>query len=151
MQIKSQHPASLAREHAIKFLYQCECEKIYYFSESHFNHFANYFELPCDVSKKAKALVMGSIHNKKHLDSAITNASSNWKLDRMPKTDLLILRIAAFEMSDKAIPVKIVINEAIELAKKYGTKNSGAFVNAILDKISSQQGSLVPSLQQDLS
>ncbi|MBF0440965.1 MAG: transcription antitermination factor NusB [Oligoflexales bacterium] len=130
---KIEHPKSAAREYAVKFLYQCECEKLYHFSEAHFTHFASYLKLPDDVACHTKILSMGSLQNRKALDEKINEHSRNWRLERMPTTDRLILRIATYEMNEKSAPYKVIINEAIEIAKKFGTKNSGAFVNAILD------------------
>ncbi len=70
------------------------------------------------------------------IDTILANASSGWKLNRMGKVDLNILRLATFEMRfDDEVPVKVAINEAIELAKKYGGDSSASFVNGILAKV----------------
>lgn len=70
------------------------------------------------------------------LDEAITNYATNWELDRMATVDRNILRLAGFELLYKEdIPPKVAINEAVELAKKYGDLDSGKFVNGVLDKI----------------
>ncbi len=70
------------------------------------------------------------------LDQQIDAVSENWKTSRMPRIDLSILRLALYEMNyDEKIPAKVAINEAVELAKKYGDKNSSAFINAILGKL----------------
>jgi len=70
------------------------------------------------------------------LDKAISSYATNWQLDRMATVDRNILRLAAFELLFRPdIPPKVAINEAVELAKKYGDVESGKFVNGVLDKI----------------
>ena len=70
------------------------------------------------------------------IDAILSEASSGWKLSRMGKVDLTILRLAVFEMRfDEDIPVKVAINEAVELSKKFGGDESPSFVNGVLAKI----------------
>lgn len=70
------------------------------------------------------------------LDEAINRVSEGWKTSRMSKVDLTILRLAVYEMRfEEDIPVPVSINEAVELAKKYGTDDSASFVNGILAKL----------------
>jgi len=70
------------------------------------------------------------------IDEILSEASSGWKLSRMGKVDLTILRLAVFEMRfDDNIPVKVAINEAVELAKIFGGEESPSFINGILAKI----------------
>ena len=71
------------------------------------------------------------------IDSKISTASAHWKIDRMASVDRNILRIAVYEMimAKETLEPKIVINEAIEIAKIFGTQESSAFVNGILDQI----------------
>ena len=70
------------------------------------------------------------------LDQILTGAATGWKPSRMSKVDLAILRLAVYEMKmDEEIPVKVAINEAVELAKKFGGDDSPAFVNGVLAKL----------------
>lgn len=70
------------------------------------------------------------------IDAMIESASDSWKLKRMFKIDLAIMRLAVYEMRyDEEIPVSVAINEAVEIAKKYGQDNSPAFVNGVLAKV----------------
>lgn len=70
------------------------------------------------------------------IDSILAEASSGWKLNRMGKVDLTILRLAVYEMRfDDDIPVKVAINEAVELGKKFGGDESPSFVNGVLAKL----------------
>ena len=77
--------------------------------------------------------VLGAINE---IDETIERFSSNWKISRMSCVDRNILRIAVYELLHcKEIPSKVSINEAIDVGKKYGTEESGAFINGILDSI----------------
>lgn len=72
----------------------------------------------------------------KKIDETITRSSENWRLDRMSRVDRNILRIGVHEICYcEEIPVRVAINEAVELAKRYGTAESAAFVNGILDRV----------------
>ncbi|MBN2527517.1 MAG: transcription antitermination factor NusB [Deltaproteobacteria bacterium] len=78
------------------------------------------------------------------IDNTITSASDNWRLERMSRVDRNILRIGVFELrngSDET-PVKVVINEAVELAKRFGAEESAAFVNGVLDRIARESGAV---------
>ena len=75
------------------------------------------------------------------LDEMIARCSLNWKVPRMGIVDRNILRLAAFELAFEAdVPSRVTLNEGIELAKRYGTEESGAFVNGILDRIAQELG-----------
>lgn len=70
------------------------------------------------------------------IDTAISEVATGWKVSRMAKVDLAIIRLAVYEMKYEAdIPVKVAINEAVELAKQYGSDDSSAFVNGVLAKL----------------
>ncbi len=83
-------------------------------------------------------LVKGVKDNQIQIDALLNQYSKNWKLTRMPVVDRNIMRIAVFEFLKRAdIPGSVTINEAVEIGKKYGTKDSGAFINGVLDRIKS--------------
>lgn len=89
-----------------------------------------------DVAAFARQLVDGCRSHWDELNQAIVDASEHWELRRMPVVDRNILRVGVYElMHCPDIPAKVVINEAIELAKNFGGKDSGSFVNGLLDKI----------------
>lgn len=70
------------------------------------------------------------------IDQVLSEAASGWKLSRMGKVDLTILRLAVFEMRyDEEIPVKVAINEAVEMAKTFGGDDSPSFINGVLAKL----------------
>ena len=81
-------------------------------------------------------LVKGVMHARPEIDAVIERFSSNWKLNRMLGVDRNIMRIAVYELTCcPDIPCKVSINEAIDIGKKFGTEESGAFINGILDSI----------------
>ena len=74
------------------------------------------------------------------IDELLNKVSSGWKVNRMSKVDLNILRLAVYEMKyDEDVPFKVAINEAVELSKKFGGDESSSFVNGILGKIAKEQ------------
>ena len=89
-----------------------------------------------DTKAFAEQLVRGARGEQATIDELIQRTSTNWKLERMARVDRNILRLAVFEILKRAdVPVKVTLNEAIELSKKYGSEESSAFVNGILDRI----------------
>ncbi len=88
------------------------------------------------------SLFIGVMEYRQQLDEHISAAAENWSLDRMAPTDRNVLRLGAYELLHSDTPPRVVIDEALELAKKYGTAQSSQFVNGILDK-------LLPDLETD--
>lgn len=95
-------------------------------------------EVECDVkdgeyiSTKCQSI----IEHLSEIDAAINEISEGWKTSRMGKVDLTLIRLAVYEMKyEEDVPVGVAINEAVELAKKYGTDDSSAFVNGVLAKL----------------
>jgi N utilization substance protein B len=124
-----------ARERAVQALYQIDVAATDL--EEALSRFWKSFEpVEREVMDAAEALVRGVAEHRREVDDAIEDVSQNWRLDRMPKVDRNILRLAAYELLHRGdVPVKVVINEAIELGKKFGSETSGAFINGLLDKI----------------
>jgi N utilization substance protein B len=86
-------------------------------------------------------LVKGTMDHLTSLDELIARCSLNWKVPRMGIVDRNILRLSAYELAfENDVPSRVTLNEAIELAKRYGTEDSGAFVNGILDRIAQELG-----------
>lgn len=81
-------------------------------------------------------LLCGIKNNQQKIEEDIkTNLKENWKIDRISKVNLSILKLAIYEIKYTQVPFKVAINEAVELAKKYGDENSKTFVNGILASI----------------
>jgi transcription antitermination protein NusB len=89
----------------------------------------------------ARQIVSAAAERRGAIDEAIAAASKNWRLERMSRVDRNILRLGACELMTFAeVPVRVAINEAVELAKRFGTSDSPAFVNGILDRIATAVG-----------
>ena len=132
-------PESHARESALRFLYQCEILDIYYFSSAHFENFVDYFEVPEDSRPLLESLAKGIFEKINELDNIIVQAANNWSLSRIGSIERILLRISVFELYYTKTPMKVVINECIELAKKYGSANSGRFVNGVVNAIAKKR------------
>ena len=122
------------REAALKILYSvdmnpCPHEEVY-------DHFTECEHVP-DMSRQfVLDLVNGTLERLEMIDDLIRKAALKWELGRMAAVDRNIIRLAVSELTGgSGIPVRVVIDEAIELAKKYGGEESGTFVNGILDRI----------------
>jgi len=82
----------------------------------------------------AKNLVRGALEHRDEIDRLIVQQAENWRLERMPVVDRNVLRLAVFEfLYETDVPKLVVLDEAIELAKKFGSEQSGRFVNGVLD------------------
>ncbi len=125
-----------ARECALQLLYMWE----YHRPGGVFDpalYWADRTEEPA-IRQFTERLVTGVIEHVEEVDPLIRRASLNWRIDRMAVVDRNILRLATYElMAVPDTPVKVVLNEAIELSKRYGSEDSSAFVNGVLDKIAS--------------
>jgi len=91
------------------------------------------------VSQFAWRLFSGVREARDQLDAAITEVAANWRIDRMSITDRNVLRMGLFALTDVGTPAAVVLDESIEIAKEFGSENSGGFVNGILDKLASQK------------
>lgn len=105
-------------------------------SESNVDLCFSHFGIPTNVQDYAKTLAQGVGQNLIKIDSQITRASENWSVSRMGRVDRSIIRIATYEMLLlPEVPKNVAINEAIEIAKRFGTDESPTFVNGVLDQI----------------
>ena len=123
-----------ARERALQALYQIDVAAAGI--DDALQSFWRSFEpTEREVQELAEQLVRGVARDRRRVDDLNEGVSTNWRLDRMAKVDRNVLRMATWELVEGDAPVKVVINEAIELGKKYGSESTGAFVNGVLDKI----------------
>lgn len=124
------------RDYTFKMLFQVE----FYKEEEMEEQIANYVSEMDELGDAERSLLIGKIKEilpqLTTLNEKISAASQGWKLNRMNKVDLTIIRLALYEMLfDDEVPTKVAINEAVELAKKYGGDESPQFVNGILAKL----------------
>lgn len=124
-----------AREVALKTLFEGEATR-HPVEEVLERHIAE-DELPAEVAEYARHLVVGVGMHRLEIDGLIARAAPAWPLKQMSGVDKNILRIAIFEIvfDNRAIPAKVAINEAVELAKEYGGQNSPKFVNGVLGTV----------------
>ena len=129
-----------ARELALQILYQIETRKTS--TEEALEVTFSRYRFKPEVREFAQTLVQGSHHFILPLNSLIKKYAKNWTLDRMATVDRNILRLAIYELLFlENVPPIVSINEAVEIAKRYGTDDSGKFVNGILDKIRKERES----------
>lgn len=142
----------LARSIAMQLLYQWEIQGLIPKKTHDIPQFINHIDwhgfldhflynfYPKDKSNIDIAYVIhisrGSISALVTIDRLLDTASNKWKLNRMDAIDRSILRISCFELLENKLPPKIIINEAIEIAKRFGGEQSAAFINGLLDNIS---------------
>ena len=124
-----------ARELALTILYQREFRP-----EKHEEvldvFWADHRGPPLEVGTYARELVEGTLTHREEIDTLITQYTEHWHFSRIALVERNILRLATYEfIFRKEVPEKMILNEAIEIAKQYGSEDSGRFVNGILDKI----------------
>lgn len=125
-----------ARELAVQMLYALDSNSSVGVRETLQTFREEQTEITGRVREFAEGLVQGVQSQREVIDEAIRARSKNWSLSRMPRVDLNVMRLAAYELMFRAdIPKKVSINEAIEIVRRYGDKESPAFVNGILDEI----------------
>ena len=124
-------PRSVARESALTLLYEAESKGV----------------TPRDVvdaqvipvDQVVRLLVLGVMEHQSEIDASITAHSTGWTIERMPALDRNILRVATFELMQRAdVPTAVILDEAVELAKRFSTDDSGRFVNGVLSAIAAE-------------
>ena len=124
------------REHIFRLLFRTE-----FHSEAEMTEQEDfYLAYLGEISDEDRAYIQGKVNaiieKKAELDGRINAVADKWKTERMTKVDLTIIRLASYEIIfDEEVPVGVAINEAVELAKRYGTDQSPSFVNAVLAKL----------------
>ncbi len=138
-----------ARELALQILYALDANSSVGIRETLQTFREEQGEVTSRVREFAEELVRGVQERRTIIDEAIRARSKNWSLSRMPRVDLNVMRLAAYELMYRAdIPKKVTINEAIEIVRRFGDKESPAFVNGILDEIESCAKTEVTSEEQ---
>jgi len=147
----------IGREYALKMLFSLQIDQEQAdpakLVDSFFEHFhfaddvlgepLDAIETPVTTSARlfAEGIVKGVVEFRAVIDQTISEHAKNWSLKRMTQVDISILRIGVYELLyQPEIPAAVVIDEAIEIAKRYGTKESPAFINGILDKTAAVAG-----------
>ena len=124
------------RELAFKLIYSLEIQKESDLEEQIQTYIENNDITNEQAIEYIQSTVKGIVENKEDIENAIkANLKSNWKIERVSRVDLSILKLAVYEIKYTDLPFKVVINEAVELAKKYGVDTSSKFVNGMLASI----------------
>jgi len=131
-----------AREHALQILFQLDIRKEKP-SAAVLRHFWAEYQPDDEVKAFAEEIIKGTYKHLAEINKLIHTCAKNWSLDRMSIVDRNVLRMAVYEILYRMdIPTSVTINEAIEIAKRYGTDESGSFVNGILDSVARVTGKL---------
>ncbi len=132
----------LSRELTLKFLYQYDVNIEQNRELNNFDEQLEGFFITQDVINDIEikdffiVLAKGVCDNRDSIDEIISKYSDNWKVSRISRIDINILRIAIYEMLNLSnIPHPVTINEAVDIAKKYGNNESGSFINGIVDRV----------------
>ena len=136
---------TLARSQALQILFQAEAKGMSVDDVLK----GDYLLSKGPLDPYATELARGTYANRERIDSALRAVSANWKLDRMPGPDRNLLRMAVYELRFQTadpLDTAVVINEAVEVAKAYGTDESAGFVNGVLGRIAREQ--VLPTLQR---
>jgi N utilization substance protein B len=125
-----------SREIALQALFHLEFNKDLEFEDC-LKNFKTSFKAPKEIWDYALTLLNGVQEHRKAIDALVKAASKNWSLERMSLVDLSILRLSVVEIkfAKELIPPEIAIDEALEIAKKYSSKDAASFINGILDQI----------------
>ena len=130
------------REAALRILYFMDVSHVSGTQaiKSYWGHLADQSE-PSEEVDFANLLVRAYADHEDEVDELIRSASHHWRLERMPIVDRNVLRVAIVELREMGdIPKRVTLNEAVELAKRFGSEGSGSFVNGVLDRIATELG-----------
>ena len=128
-----------ARELALQALFEADLSG--HNAEQTLEHLLAGAESPApeEIAQFSRELVLGVVQNKPKIDDTIRRHAPNWPLEQISAVDRNVLRVAIFEiLFNNKVPTKVAINEAVDLAKTFGSDNSSKFVNGVLGAVSSQ-------------
>lgn len=124
----------LAREVALRALFQIDVGRAQIDDAIAYN--IEEFALTEKSAIFARQLVQGTLDHLEEIDELIRQAAIHWSVERMARTDRNIMRLAVFELIHRSdVPASVAVNEAVELAKKYGDADAGKFVNGVLGQV----------------
>lgn len=128
-------PRHASRQVALQVLYALDVGPAAVGVEEVFERVADNFDLPEGARAFAKQLVCGVIGDREAIDEKLARHARNWRLSRMAAVDRNVLRLGAYEILHTDTPVAVALDQAVELARRFGAESSPAFVNGILDAV----------------
>jgi N utilization substance protein B len=134
MSRRGAHSRRRSREVALQVLYAVDLARTGDAGAA-FDAVASRFELPEGARAFAKELVTGVAAHREELDARLAGVSRRWRIERMAAVDRNVLRLAAYEILHGGTPAEVAIDEAVELARRFGSEPSPAFVNGVLDAL----------------
>ncbi len=128
-----------ARELSLQILFQKEFSDSFDYVQS-IKHFQSQFGVKPSVASKTQNYILGVLEHIEAIDLLIESSSDHWKISRMALVDVNLLRLSIYELvhAHSPAPVAVIINEALEIAKKYSSGNSSEFINGVLDQIATE-------------
>lgn len=128
-----------ARELALQVLYQMEVTRDP--APTGLDGFWGHFPSRPASRDFAQRLIAGTVEHRAEIDGSLADAAENWRLERMSRVDLIILRLAAYELLYcPDIPLQVSIDEAVEIGNRYGSDDSPTFINGVLDRVAHANG-----------
>ena len=135
-------PRQASRQVALQVLYALDLLPERGAALETFERVAENFDLPEGARAFAKQLVCGVIDELPELDAQIARHARNWRLSRMPAVDRNVLRLGAYEILRTDTPAAVALDQAVELARRFGAESSPGFVNGVLDALAHEAGRL---------
>ena len=138
-----------SRHRAVQVLYQCDVrqtEPDQAIRDFYGTLYSEESEEEIETDTFMEELVRGVVSRKAEVDKTLQQASANWRVERMPAVDRNILRLAVYELLEGKLPAPVVIDEAIELARRFSGDDSVGFINGVLDGVRRQGGFLTTQL-----
>ena len=133
-------PRQASRQVALQVLYALDLSSERGAALETFERVAENFDLPEGARAFAKQLVCGVIDELPELDAQIARHARNWRLSRMPAVDRNVLRLGAYEILRTDTPAAVALDQAVELARRFGAEGSPGFVNGVLDALAHEAG-----------
>jgi N utilization substance protein B len=133
-------PRQASRQVALQVLFALDVGRESAAVEEVFERVADNFDLPEGARAFAKQLVCGVIAEREGIDAALARQARNWRLPRMAAVDRNVLRLGAYEILHTDTPAAVALDQAVELARRFGAEGSPGFVNGVLDAVARESG-----------
>jgi N utilization substance protein B len=133
-------PRHASRQVALQVLFALDMGPASAPVEEVFERVADNFDLPEGARAFAKQLVCGVIADRERIDAVLARHARNWRLPRMAAVDRNVLRLGAYEILHTDTPAAVALDQAVELARRFGAEGSPAFVNGVLDAVARERG-----------